>query len=246
MISSHRHTWLTSILFVFGMLVGQAALAAPTSVRLLPDMECGEGKGDEVRVCGSRIEREDVRRLHELAACLIKNHALSSTAAVTAYIQTGDTARFHSVFASDRVCSAARGLRVTAALLAGAFAEALLDRSMLSRVARGQGGDAPRSSVLSPADTLLHCVMRTGRSEAATFIQSQPYSRQEQSAATALIQKLQRCTTTGDTIRTSLLLLRSMTALTFFAENIPPVGRPAQVIERTATEDMRVMNAPLP
>jgi len=236
MVSSHRHSWFTSILFSIGMFVGQPALAAPTSVKILPDVVCGVGEGDEIRVCGSRIKREDMRRLHELAVCIIKNQAVSSRAAVTAYILTGDMARFRSVFASDRACSSARGLRVTAALLAGAFAEALLDRPMLSRLAKGQGGEAPASSVLLPTDTLLHCVMRTGRVEAATFIRSQLYSRQERSAATALSDKLQGCLTTGDTIQTSLPLLRSMTALTFFAERMPSAERTAPRIEQTHTE----------
>ena len=246
MVSSRLYRWFTLILFPIGMSVGQPALAASASVRILPDVVCELGEGDEIRVCGSRIEREDMLRLHELAVCMIKYQAVSSSAAVTAYIRTGDMARFRSVFASDRECSSARGLRVTAALLAGAFAEALLDRSMLSRVAKGQAGEASAPSVLSPADTLLHCVMRTGRIEAATFIRSQPYSRQERSAASALSDRLQGCVTTGETIRTSLPLLRSMTALTFFSERFPPVQRTAQRTERTAmANDTRILESPI-
>ncbi|GGE91840.1 hypothetical protein [Sphingomonas prati] len=245
MVSSHRHKWFSSILLFIGMIFGQPALAATTSVRILPDVVCEVSEGDDIRVCGSRIEREDVLRLHQLVVCIIKNQGVSSSAAVTAYIRTGDMARFRSVFASNWACSSARGLRVTAALLAGAFAEALLDRPMLSRLAKGQGGEAPASSAILPSDTLLHCVMRTGRVQAATFLRSQPYSRQERSAAMALGERLQGCVTTGDTIRTSVPLLRSMTALTFFAEKMAPVERTAPLIDQAQTErDARLKSSP--
>jgi hypothetical protein len=234
MVTLHGRKWLNLLLF-YAVFVERPTLAATRSVTILSDASCGVNKGDDVHVCGARIVREDVRRLHELAACIIKNQAASSSAAVTAYIRVGDVSRFRSVFASDQSCSS-RGLRVSAAMLAGAFAEALLDRPMLARLAKGEGGGGPASSAFIPTDALLHCMMRTGRSEAATFIRSLPYTREERSAATTVGDKLRDCTPAGTTVRASLPLLRSLTALTFFAERLPPVERTGPPIERTPIE----------
>jgi hypothetical protein len=198
------------------------AAPAPDIVKVLPDDVCGPRELDAINVCGGPVARDDVRRLHALAACLVYWQRHSSETAVTAYLSGGDKSRLRSVIASDHSCPKNAGSRVSGVLLAGALAEAILaDRRFETSV----------PVALQPTASPVDCLFVTGRVEAIALMRSTPLSRGEREAVRPLLARLSRCLPEGASIQTSLYVLRAVAALRLFAGTLPPTAQtPLQTV----------------
>lgn len=189
-------------------------LRASPPIKMLPDQLCGPSVPGVITVCGSRLKREDVIRLHNLASCLASQHEKSSRAALSAYIHSADIARFQSIFASDSNCRPSGGLRVSPILLNGAFAEALLT---VDPPRKGFQSTPLQALASSPQDGMMACLMSSGSAEAMKLVRTPLYSRREQAAVSTMTAKLRTCLPAGVQVRTNLAAFRAIIAINLFA-----------------------------
>jgi hypothetical protein len=181
-------------------------------VRVLPDNVCGPRDPNAISVCGAKISRTDMRRLHDLATCLVYWERRSTEAAVSAYLRQGDRDRLRTVVVSDHSCAKTPGTRVSGVLLAGALAEAMIANR------RFEGDAAP---ALPSQPTPVDCLYATGRPEAVALVRAKPMTRGEREAAMPLLARLSQCLPDGETMQTSLYVLRAVTALRLYAMTQP-------------------------
>jgi hypothetical protein len=196
---------------------GSPSLADPVTdvVRVLPDDVCGPRDPNAISVCGARISRTDMRRLHDLATCLVYWERRSSQAAVSAYLRHGDRDRLRAVIVSDHSCAKNQGMRVSGVLLAGALAEAMIANR------RFEGDAAPP---LPSRPTPVDCLYATSWPEAVALFRARPMTRGERDAAMPLLARLSQCLPAGETIQTSLYVLRAVTALRLYAATQSAAG----------------------
>jgi hypothetical protein len=206
--------WLGLLAFALGAGPSPAEPVADRA-KVLPDNICGPRDPDAINVCGAKVTRSDMRRLHDLATCLVYWQRRSAETAVSAYLREGDRARLRTVIVSDHSCAKSPGTRVSGVLLAGALAEAMIANQRFE-------GEAvpPLPSRPSPVD----CLYATGRPEAIAFIRATPMTRGERDAAVPLLSRLSRCLPAGETMQTSLYVLRAVTALRLYAATQPAAG----------------------
>ncbi|WBO22268.1 hypothetical protein [Sphingomonas abietis] len=199
-------------------VAGTASVPGPshasTPITMLPNQLCGRSVPGEINVCGSRLKRADVIRLHDLATCLASQHEKSSREALSAYIQSADLSRFQSIFASDNSCKSGGGLHVSPILLSGAFAEALL----VAGSPRASSHGTPLTPApLLPQDGMMSCFMASGSAEAMTLVKTPLYSRREQAAVANVTARLRTCLPAGAQVRTNLAAFRAVIAIRLFA-----------------------------
>lgn len=195
------------------------AFATPSSAdpvtdiaKVLPDNVCGAHDPNAINVCGAKVTRTDMRRLHDLATCLVYWQRRSSEAAVSAYLRQGDRGRLRTVIVSDHSCAKSPETRVSGILLAGALAEAMIANR------RFEGDAVPP---LSPRLTPVDCLYATGWPEAVALFRAKPMTRGERDAAKPLLARLSQCLPAGETMQSSLYVLRAVTALRLYAATHP-------------------------
>ena len=228
----HRRLKLIQPLIIVSTCVSMFAIAptpaiADTAVKIVPDDVCGNQQGDGIRVCGAQIRKDDEKRLHNLADCVVLWQRTGSRKMLSAYVATGDPAGFRTLVAGDHSCPSYGQVRVSPVLFAGALAEALLTSANTTNTPAGAG------SAITPSSSIMGCVLQSGRAEAVSLIRTPLYSRKEQTAAAALVTRIAQCLPTDETIRLRMAVLRSIVAIQLFAQSLPAL--PA----RESTEPFR-------
>jgi hypothetical protein len=218
MLAGRRMALLIGCLFALIAAARVMPAAAATPLKILPDDVCGGLPSDGIRVCGAPLQRDAMVRLRDMVECVVYWQRTSSHAALTTYIRTGDPDGFRVVFASDHSCQGYSGMRVSAILLGGAFAEALLRDPPRDNAVSLAVSEAPPTPSEPSGGDIMSCALATGHKEALAFIRATPFSRREQIAVTTFTGRLRPCLPADQEIRMNLAVFRAVVAIRLYVE----------------------------
>jgi hypothetical protein len=195
------------------------ALALIFLLAAVPGLASAQTDAD--RQPGSLSEPRHVQTLHRIGACLARAREADTRALLALDFRTDEYSnlmrrinRRHPACAD--VQTSTRGLRTGGLLLAGSFAEALLQRdSVIDHLGERTAFDASKPTIeaRNAGELMAICVVRLDPNGVARLLRTVPASVEELESLRALGPTLSRCVPDGGQARFTREALRAVIAL---------------------------------